>query len=76
VHPPSFFDCWRRPKTDPRLRDRYFEKDLEDAILRELENFLLELALSETCPAYARYCRSLSKLSSWACVAGMPCPIQ
>lgn len=25
------------------LRDRYLEKDLEDAILRELENFLLEL---------------------------------
>lgn len=25
------------------LRDRYFEKDLEDAILRELETFLLEL---------------------------------
>lgn len=25
------------------LQDRYFEKDLEDAILRELENFLLEL---------------------------------
>jgi predicted nuclease of restriction endonuclease-like (RecB) superfamily len=25
------------------LRDRYLEKDLEDAILRELEGFLLEL---------------------------------
>ena len=25
------------------LKDRYFEKDLEDAILRELEQFLLEL---------------------------------
>jgi predicted nuclease of restriction endonuclease-like (RecB) superfamily len=25
------------------LRDRYLEKDLEDAILREIENFLLEL---------------------------------
>lgn len=25
------------------LRDRYYEKDLEDAILRELESFLLEL---------------------------------
>ncbi|NHZ43784.1 PDDEXK nuclease domain-containing protein [Massilia aquatica] len=25
------------------LRDRYLEKDLEDAILREMENFLLEL---------------------------------
>jgi len=25
------------------LKDRYLEKDLEDAILRELENFLLEL---------------------------------
>jgi hypothetical protein len=25
------------------LQDRYLEKDLEDAILRELENFLLEL---------------------------------
>lgn len=25
------------------LRDRYLEKDLEDAILRELEQFLLEL---------------------------------
>jgi predicted nuclease of restriction endonuclease-like (RecB) superfamily len=25
------------------LRDRYLEKDIEDAILRELENFLLEL---------------------------------
>jgi predicted nuclease of restriction endonuclease-like (RecB) superfamily len=25
------------------LRDRYLEKDLEDAILLELENFLLEL---------------------------------
>ncbi len=24
------------------LRNRYLEKDLEDAILRELENFLLE----------------------------------
>ncbi len=28
------------------LRDRYLEKDLEDAILRELENFLLELGAS------------------------------
>ena len=27
------------------LQDRYLEKDLEDAILRELENFLLELGL-------------------------------
>ena len=25
------------------LKDRYLEKDLEDAIMRELENFLLEL---------------------------------
>jgi predicted nuclease of restriction endonuclease-like (RecB) superfamily len=28
------------------LRDRYLEKNLEDAILRELENFLLELGAS------------------------------
>lgn len=30
------------------LQDRYLEKDLEDAILRELENFLLELGASFT----------------------------
>ena len=30
------------------LRDRYLEKDLEDAILRELENFLLELGAGFT----------------------------
>ncbi len=30
------------------LRDRYLEKDLEDAILRELETFLLELGQSFT----------------------------
>jgi hypothetical protein len=28
------------------LQDRYLEKDLEDAILRELENFLLELGFT------------------------------
>jgi predicted nuclease of restriction endonuclease-like (RecB) superfamily len=27
------------------LTDRYFEKDLEDAIMRELEQFLLELGI-------------------------------
>ncbi|MBU0600422.1 DUF1016 family protein, partial [bacterium] len=30
------------------LRDRYLEKDLEDAILREIENFLLELGVGFT----------------------------
>ncbi|MGZ8908019.1 MAG: PDDEXK nuclease domain-containing protein, partial [Methylobacter sp.] len=30
------------------LKDRYLEKDLEDAILRELENFLLELGAGFT----------------------------
>ena len=30
------------------LKDRYLEKDLEDAILREIENFLLELGLGFT----------------------------
>lgn len=30
------------------LQDRYLEKDLEDAILRELENFLLELGAGFT----------------------------
>lgn len=30
------------------LQDRYFEKDLEDAILRELESFLLELGAGFT----------------------------
>ena len=30
------------------LNDRYFEKDLEDAILRELEQFLLELGVGFT----------------------------
>lgn len=30
------------------LQDRYLEKDLEDAILRELENFLLELGVGFT----------------------------
>lgn len=30
------------------LNDRYLEKDLEDAILRELENFLLELGAGFT----------------------------
>ena len=28
------------------LNDRYLEKDLEDAILREIETFLLELAMA------------------------------
>jgi predicted nuclease of restriction endonuclease-like (RecB) superfamily len=31
-----------------QLNDRYLEKDLEDAILRELENFLLELGAGFT----------------------------
>jgi len=30
------------------LKDRYLEKDLEDAILREIENFLLELGVGFT----------------------------
>lgn len=30
------------------LRDRYLEKDLEDAILRELEDFLLQLGAGFT----------------------------
>ena len=30
------------------LSDRYIEKDLEDAILREIENFLLELGVGFT----------------------------
>ena len=30
------------------LQDRYLEKGLEDAILRELENFLLELGAGFT----------------------------
>ncbi|GAB7549017.1 hypothetical protein CS8_087160 [Cupriavidus sp. 8B] len=30
------------------LRDRYLERDLEDAILRELEHFLLELGAGFT----------------------------
>ncbi len=30
------------------LKDRYLEKDLEDAIMRELENFLLELGVGFT----------------------------
>jgi len=30
------------------LRDRYFEKDIEDAIMRELENFILELGAGFT----------------------------
>jgi len=30
------------------LKDRYLEKDLEDAILRELEKFILELGVGFT----------------------------
>ena len=26
-----------------KLKDRYLEKDLEDAILRDIENFILEI---------------------------------
>jgi predicted nuclease of restriction endonuclease-like (RecB) superfamily len=36
------------------LQDRYLEKDLEDAILRELENFLLELGAGFTFVARQR----------------------
>lgn len=36
------------------LQDRYLEKDLEDAILRELENFLLELGVGFTFVARQR----------------------
>jgi predicted nuclease of restriction endonuclease-like (RecB) superfamily len=50
------------------LQDRYLEKDLEDAILRELEQFLLELgAASPSSPAKSAYRSTTTTFISTCC---------
>jgi len=50
------------------IKDRYLEKDLEDAILRELETFLLELGSGFAFPAARPACWGQSLgLSAFSC---------
>jgi predicted nuclease of restriction endonuclease-like (RecB) superfamily len=50
------------------LQDRHLEKDLEDAILRELEQFLLELgAASPSSPAKSAYRSTTMTFISTCC---------
>lgn len=49
------------------LNDRYLEKDLEDAILRELEQFLLELGAALLLSPDKSGCRSTTMISTSTC---------
>ena len=49
------------------LNDRYLESDLEDAILREMEPFLLELGVGFTFVARQKRLRSTTRISIWIC---------
>jgi len=49
------------------LNDRYLERDLEDAILREIEQFLLELGAGFTFVRGKSGCRSTTTISTSTC---------